>query len=246
MAMLYLTLLLDMNLQLKFGEEPPAGLRWPKMGCLSNSRWMGSLIAGLDADLLSEHVPPEVLSQDDIQKIRRVNVLMVHIMVRYWFLCTLSADAPYNQQELFRELRVFRRFDRELADICIEKLQRHLWVNSEEVVVFALASPRTSVEEKRKLADAIISLPKGSHFYCSRSYDFYHFTTVLLGPTMPYPFMPCGQSPLKQPYIRFRTGGLWRPSTPLDDSLQLHISHHSDFLVHVYMIKSYTILSKGN
>jgi hypothetical protein len=123
---------------------------------------MGSIIAGLDADLLSDHVPGEVLTPEEIVKLRRINNLLVHIIVRHWFLCIFSQDAPSNQLDMYKEFLVYRRFDKELADAAIAKLQCHLWPLSEEVVVFAFTSSQVSDEDKKAMAEALLKQPRGS------------------------------------------------------------------------------------
>jgi hypothetical protein len=71
-----------------------------------------------------------------------------------------AEDAPQNQLDLYHELVAFRRFDRVLADAIIAKLFRHLWYTSEEMVPWALASSKTSNEEKAKIAGRLLEFPR--------------------------------------------------------------------------------------
>jgi hypothetical protein len=81
-------------------------------GAIHSARWMGSLLAGLKAELLKKHVPVEVLSPERLRGLRRINKLMTHIIIRYWFKATHSADAPFNQLELVKELTAYTKIDK--------------------------------------------------------------------------------------------------------------------------------------
>jgi hypothetical protein len=69
--------------------------------------------------------------------------------------------------QLYKELLGFSRFDSELAKVCIDKLQNHLWPLAEENVLFCLASSIVANDTKRKVADAVLRQPRGySSLHC--------------------------------------------------------------------------------
>jgi hypothetical protein len=124
------------------------------------ARWMGHILAGLKADLLFKHVPAEVLSATQLLILQRINRIMVHVIIRFWFQATLAADAPSNTLELYQELLKYRRIDKELADLCIAKLQRHLWFAAEEFAPWGLASEKVSPAEKSEIAACLLEQPR--------------------------------------------------------------------------------------
>jgi hypothetical protein len=60
---------------------------------------------------------------------------------------------------MYTELLGFSRFDSELAKVCIDKLQHHLWPLAEENVLFCLAPSKVPNDTKRKVADAVLCQP---------------------------------------------------------------------------------------
>ena len=85
---------------------------------------------------------------------------MALILVRYWFAASNAADAAFYQIDLFEDLLLYRRFEPDLADAVIKRLQCHLWMSSPEFVVFGLASSKLLDVEKERLAAAILSQPR--------------------------------------------------------------------------------------
>jgi hypothetical protein len=100
------------------------------------------------------------MTADDLKKLQRINRLMIHVLLRFWFLATLSSDAPSNQLGLYQELLAYRQIDPQLADACIAKLQRHLSYLTEELVVFSLASETVSDDEKKEIALRLLEQPQ--------------------------------------------------------------------------------------
>ena len=54
----------------------------------------------------------------------------------------------------------YREVDEELADCALDTLSRHLWYLTEYVVLFALFSDNTTEDEKVKIVDRLLTLPK--------------------------------------------------------------------------------------
>jgi hypothetical protein len=130
------------------------------VGAIHMARWMGTIIAGLKADLLFKHVPGHVMTAEDLKKLQRINKLMVHVLLRFWFQATLAADAPFNTLELCQELNAYRRVDKELAEVCLAKVKKHAWFDAEEFIPFGLASDKVSAEEKAAIAARLLEQPK--------------------------------------------------------------------------------------
>jgi hypothetical protein len=130
------------------------------IGAIHMARWLGSIMAGLKADLLSKHFPADVMSAEDLLKLQRINKLMVHVLLRFWFQAMLAADAPFNSLELCRGLTAYKKVDKELAGVCLAKVKKHLWFGTEEFIPFGLASDKVSAEEKSAIASRLLEQPK--------------------------------------------------------------------------------------
>jgi hypothetical protein len=92
--------------------------------------------------------------------LQRINKLMVHVIIKFWFLANESANYPKHLLNLYHKLRAWRRIDRQLADTVIECLMRHLYLLAEEFITFALAATNVSVEEKAEVAAALLRQPR--------------------------------------------------------------------------------------
>ena len=84
---------------------------------------------------------------------------MSMILVRHFFHAKNAADAVIHQLDLYNDLLIFRKFDQELADAIIKRLQRHLWYSCEEFVVFSIVSELISDDERAELGMAIHNQP---------------------------------------------------------------------------------------
>ena len=80
--------------------------------------------------------------------------------VPQFLLATLGHDAPGNYLILYQSLINHRKVDQELADCALDTLSRHKWYLTEYVVMFALFSDNTTEEEKAKMVERLLTLPK--------------------------------------------------------------------------------------
>ena len=80
-------------------------------------------------------------------------------------LATLGRDAPGNDLILYQSLIQYREVDEELADCALDTLSRHLWYLTEYVVLFALFSDNTTEEEKAKIVERLLTLPKDDNAF---------------------------------------------------------------------------------
>jgi hypothetical protein len=86
---------------------------------------------------------------------------MIHIIIRYWLEYAMTANATINQLELYQELLAYRKVDRELADVCIAKVQKHLYLyyTAEEMIVLGLVSKKVSAAERANMAKKLLEQP---------------------------------------------------------------------------------------
>ena len=90
---------------------------------------------------------------------------MAYILVRMRVGAFSACDASVNQCQGFHDLRVFAKHDEAVSSAILDRMNsRHLWYVSQEFVPVSLVSRRLDPVEKRKVADAILSQPKGHLF----------------------------------------------------------------------------------
>ena len=82
-----------------------------------------------------------------------------------FLLAILGRDAPSNDLNLFKATIQYREVDEELADCALDTLLRHLWYFNEYVVLFALFSDNTTEEEKAKIVERLLTLPKDDNAF---------------------------------------------------------------------------------
>jgi hypothetical protein len=103
------------------------------------------------------------MSAEDLKRLHRINKIMIHIIIRYWFESAMTADAAINQLEQYQVLLAYRKVDRELADVCIAKVQKHLYLylyyTAEEIIVLGLVSKKVSAAEKADMAKKLLEQP---------------------------------------------------------------------------------------
>ena len=73
-------------------------------------------------------------------------------LVKFWFLNTNGADAPFHQLQLYKDLENLRPYAPRLVEAAVARLQNHLWYLSEEISVLALTSSLVHPEEKASMA----------------------------------------------------------------------------------------------
>lgn len=130
------------------GTIPDYSLRTP--GPTSHARWMAKGIYMLKMFLLREQLE---LNEVMLSNIRSICILIVRVYVKLWFGCTKGAEAP-NQDLNFLKDAILHP-DSEVSNALVTKFFKHLWYLSEEAVGFAFFDINVSLEEKRKMVEAL-------------------------------------------------------------------------------------------
>jgi SOS response regulatory protein OraA/RecX len=73
-----------------------------------------------------------------------------------WFSAPIPSDAPINDLKLYKQLLNYKNIDTTIADTALEKLRKHFWYISPELVPLALFSKKVSIEDKKKIQRAIL------------------------------------------------------------------------------------------
>ena len=156
------------------GGELPGGkkMRVKAPGAAHKARFMAFALSGFKI-LAYSHLPEVrekcfskkvneelVFEEDTLENLWRWGQFAVKFYVPQFLLASLGRDAPSNDLNLYKSLIEYRNVDRELADIALDTLSRHKWYMSEYVAPFALFSDNVSDEEKAKMADRLVTLPR--------------------------------------------------------------------------------------
>lgn len=86
---------------------------------------------------------------------REICIFTVMIYIKYWFQASTSQSAPRNDLQLLKDLKAFESVNKNLATIALKKILNHLWYLSEELVSLAFFDDELSVQEKKKMVEAL-------------------------------------------------------------------------------------------
>lgn len=123
------------------------------LGATNNARWMSRAIYSLKALLLRDHLD---MDPSFIRLLERFNMFVALIYTKFWNRCSNSADAPFNDLQLLKELDLYKEIDAEISQAALDALKRHLWYLSDELILLALFSEKVSNDEKNLMALPII------------------------------------------------------------------------------------------
>ena len=89
------------------------------------------------------------------QALRRICLFTATIYVKAWFTAPNSSDAPHNDLCLLQTLECFGLVDKQVAEIALEKMKRHLWYLSEDLIGLVLFSDFVWNSEKEAMIAAL-------------------------------------------------------------------------------------------
>lgn len=95
-----------------------------------------------------------------MENIRRFNIFVVTIYLKYWFLCQVAPKAPTNDLNLLKDLENFKVLDRDIGIAVQNKLLRHLWYLNEFNIALAFFDDDVHVDKKRNM---LLNLKKVGH-----------------------------------------------------------------------------------
>ena len=157
------------------GGELPGGkvMVWLHLGAAHKARFMAfalcsfkilafSHLQEVRSKCFSKKVKGRGLIFDEktLENLWRWGQYAVKHYVPQFLLATLGRDAPSNDLNLFKSTLQYREVDQEVADTALETLERHKWYLTEHIIPFALFSDNVTSEEKAKMAEKLLLLPK--------------------------------------------------------------------------------------
>ena len=76
----------------------------------------------------------------------------------WWFTCTSAVDAPYHDLKFYQKLLEYKAVDASISLSALKAFGRHLWYLTAEMVPLSLFSNKVPAEEKRSIADRLLSI----------------------------------------------------------------------------------------
>ena len=143
------------------GGTPPRGIRWLSPGAIHQARWMAINIYAMKMFLFH---PQFGYDEDFVHNLTRLNVFLSLFYVPAWMTATRAADAPVTDLALVQDMIRYKEYDEDVATTVLEKMKNHYWYLTQENVIVALFSKNLSDEEKRKIADKVLSSEKPCQF----------------------------------------------------------------------------------
>jgi hypothetical protein len=143
------------------GAVVPRGFVYRRPGADHHARFMSKAIYLMKIALLSHCFPMYGTEEADVNRM----ALYIGLFYGNYFLRSpLAAMAPANDLQFFTWMNQFKAIDKKAADATLSSIERHLDYLTEELVILALFDPETSDEEKKKMADKLLSIPRPSEF----------------------------------------------------------------------------------
>ena len=131
-------------------------------GALSKARWMAKLIYSIKLCLLETSVQDlprgTIATKTQALRIRKFVDFCCLVYCSWWFTCTSAVDAPYHDLKLYQKLLEYKAVDASISLSALKAFGRHLWYLTAEMVPLSLFSNKVPAEEKRSIADRLLSI----------------------------------------------------------------------------------------
>jgi hypothetical protein len=135
------------------GSPLTSNLTFKKCGACHHARWMSKIVYCFKIYLFRFEYQ---LPRKDEKKLKRLCLFYALVYVKAWFSAPIPSDAPINDLKLYKQLLNYKNIDTTIADTALEKLRKHFWYISPELVPLALFSKKVSIEDKKKIQRAIL------------------------------------------------------------------------------------------
>ena len=135
------------------GSTPP-NFTWKKPGAAHKARFCSFGIYINKALAFSDQLD---FDRKFVKALIRVATFITTIYVPYFISASIGCDAPVNDLQMFKNLKLYSETDREVAESVLAVLCRHTWYLQEETIPLALFSKKLSTDEKSRLAARLLT-----------------------------------------------------------------------------------------
>lgn len=145
------------------GKVPPRGIHWSRPGAIHQARWMARNIYSLKMFMFSRQMDYDEETQE---KLERINIFLSLFYTTRWLTAGNAADAPLNDLSMIQDVIKYKQIDPEVATVVLNKLERHQWYLTQEIVPFTLFSSNEMVTSslKQQLATKLYTTEKPQSF----------------------------------------------------------------------------------
>jgi hypothetical protein len=127
------------------GEKPRENFTFKICGVCHHARWMMKIIYVFKIFLFRTQFPLKPKEEADLKEL---SMFFALVYVKAWFSCSIPADAPANDLELFKIIYKYKKVNAIIAQAAIDKLVNHLWYLSPELVWLSLFSGNVCLDDK--------------------------------------------------------------------------------------------------
>jgi len=136
--------------------------KFKRPGAMHKARWMAKLLYSTKIVLLESQIgslpPGSIATKSQIVKLREFVTFACLIYSPWWNTCATASDAPWNDLSLFKKCLHYKTVNLTVSQSAITALSRHLWYLTAEIIPLALFSDITPSDERRRLADKLLSV----------------------------------------------------------------------------------------
>jgi hypothetical protein len=137
-------------------------VKFCRPGAIHKARWMSQLVYALKIVLLEKQIlmlPKEKkITMAQVAKIKDFVNFISLVYCSWWFKCDIAIDAPINTLQLYQNILKYKSINKIISDSAARSFKRHLWYLSSDLVPLSLFSSNVSNDEKRQMADKLVSL----------------------------------------------------------------------------------------
>ena len=137
-------------------------LTFKRPGAIHKARWMAKLLYSIKITLLENDIAqlPQgtVTTKHQLPKIRDFVMFATIIYSSWWITCSNTADAPWNDLDLYKRLLAYDSVNSSVSQSAIKALKRHLWYLTEEMVPLALFSGIVPNTQKQAIAVKLLAV----------------------------------------------------------------------------------------
>lgn len=137
-------------------------LTFKRPGAIHKARWMAKLLYSIKITLLENNIAqlPQgtVTTKHQLPKIRDFVIFATIIYSSWWITCSHTADAPWNDLDLYKRLLAYDSVNSSVSQSAIKALKRHLWYLTEEMIPLALFSGIVPNTEKQAIAVKLLAV----------------------------------------------------------------------------------------
>lgn len=132
------------------GEKPSNFKNLHRPGSTCHARWMAKAINALKLFLLRDQI---TFKSKERTQLRDMCVFIIKMYVPAWFSCTNSIEAANNDLKFIKQGIDYSKIDQSVSKAIINKMSKHLWYLSEELIGLAFYDPNVSINEKKKMVE---------------------------------------------------------------------------------------------